>query len=99
VLQQTSLKHRLLKGSVRVVIVGEAKNPEGVSVLRRYALADLAEDINVIDIPLRFKYFQNIEGELRLPNGFNVQKIELVARAISPKKVQIEKTYDWNVQG
>ncbi|MGK0442861.1 MAG: hypothetical protein ACJA0N_002680, partial [Pseudohongiellaceae bacterium] len=29
VLQQTSLKHRLLKGSVRVVIVGEAKNPEG----------------------------------------------------------------------
>jgi Family of unknown function (DUF6776) len=99
VLQQTALKHRLLKGSVRVVIIGQAKNSEGVNIQRRYALADLSEDIKAVDIPLRFKYFQNIEGELKLPNGFNVQKIELVARAISPKKVQIEKTYDWQVQG
>ena len=98
VLQQTALKHQLLRGSVRVVIIGQVLNEQGVSVARRYALADLSEEVKEVDIPLRFKYFQNIEGELTLPEDFNVQKIELVARASSPKKVQIEKTYDWRVQ-
>ncbi|WP_339673596.1 DUF6776 family protein [Dasania marina] len=98
VLQQTALKHRLLKGSVRVVLVGTAPNEQGMPSQRRYALADLSPELKTVDIPLRFKYFQNIEGELTLPVGFDVQKIELVARASSPKKVQIEQTYEWKVQ-
>ena len=99
VLQQTALKHQLLRGSVRVVIVGQALNDQGVATARRYALADLSAEVKAVDIPLRFKYFQNIEGDIKLPEGFDVQKVELVARATSPKKVQIEKTYEWSIQG
>lgn len=98
VLQQTALKHRLLKGSARVVLIGSAVNEKGEQIQRRYALADVSADLKTVDIPLRFKYFQNIEGELTLPAGFEAQKIELVARATSPKKVQIEQTYEWKVQ-
>lgn len=99
VFQQTALKHRLLRGSVRVVLVGWVNAEDGAQVTeRRYALSDLSEDVKKKDIPLRFKYFQNLEGELVLPEGFDVQKVELVARALAPKKVQIEQTVDWHLQ-
>lgn len=98
VLQQTAVKHKLLKGTVRIVLVGQQQVADGVVADRRYALADLSTDIDKKDIALRFKYFHNIEGELVLPVGFDVQKVELVARATEPKKVQIEKTYNWQLQ-
>lgn len=92
-IQQLAVKHQVLKGSVSVVIAGR----EG-EVEKSINLADLSAEAATHNMPLRFKYFQNIEGELELPVGFTPQRVALVAKATKPKKVQVEKHYGWIVQ-
>lgn len=92
-IQQLAVKHQVLKGSVSVVIAGKEGDVE-----KSINLADLSADVAARNMPLRFKYFQNIEGELELPVGFVPQRVALVAKATKPKKVQVEKHYGWIVQ-
>jgi hypothetical protein len=94
VLQQLALKHSVLKGSVSVRVMG-MENGEQAS----YSLAELVTDTKKPAFKLRFKYFQNIEGELRVPAGFVPQSIDVVAKATSPKVAKTEKHYSWVVQG
>lgn len=98
VLQQTALKHGLLKGSVSVTLVGVETDEQGKVVERRYPLAELSDDISKNTIALRFKYFQNIEGDLLLPENFNVQKVALIAKAVTPKKVVVEELINWSLR-
>lgn len=92
-IQQLAVKHRVLRGSVSVVITGRENGVE-----KSINLADLSKDVSSRNMPLRFKYFQNIEGELELPADFVPQRVGLVAKATTPKKVQVEKHYGWIVQ-
>ncbi len=94
VLQQLALKHRVLKGSVSVRVVGVKAGVE-----KTYSLLELGGKPGASEIKLRFKYFQNIEGELQLPAGFEPQRIDVVAKASTPKVAKVEKHYSWVVQG
>lgn len=94
VLQQLALKHSVLKGSVTVRVTG---TENGVEVA--YPLEQLAIESEKPVFKLRFKYFQNIEGELQVPAGFMPQRIDVVAKATSPKVARTEKHYSWLVQG
>lgn len=94
VLQQLALKHTVLKGSVSVRVVGVQDGLE-----KSYPLEQLAIGQEASVLKLRFKYFQNIEGELRVPAGFEPQRIDVVAKATSPKVAKVEKHYGWVVQG
>ena len=49
-------------------------------------------------LKLRFKYFQYIDGELIIPEGFTPERIDIVAKATSPKPVTVDKQYGWIVQ-
>ena len=93
ILQQLALKHRLLKGQVKVNIIGRQAGAEKI-----IPLAILSEQVDSGPIALRFKYYQYIEGELVLPAGFEPSGVDIVARATSPKKVKVEKFYVWAVQ-
>lgn len=92
-IQQLAVKHQVLKGSVSVVITGREGDIEKSINLAGLSAAGMASNV-----PLRFKYFQNIEGELEIPVGFVPHQVALVARATKPKKVQVEKRYGWIVQ-
>lgn len=61
-------------------------------------LKDVSNDIEATNIKLGFKYFQNIEGDLVLPDGFEPERIELEARSSQPSVTKIEKRYGWLVQ-
>lgn len=51
-------------------------------------------------IPLNFKYFQNLEGDLVLPEGFRPGKIVLLVESTSKKHPAIvEKEFEWQVSG
>ena len=93
VLQQLALKHRILKGSVQVDIVGRRNGVEEI-----LSLDILSDQVESKSIPLRFKYYQYLEGELIVPVGFEPRRVDIVARASSPKKVKVEKHYGWIVQ-
>lgn len=93
VAQQEALKHSLLKGELAVVVVG-ALNGEPVS----YPLAELSENVEASPIVLRFRYFQTIQGELNLPPGFVPERIDMMASAKKPRKMEVKESYPWHLQ-
>lgn len=93
VMQQFATNHQVLNGSVRITIVGY----EG-EVARKIPLKDLSDQVDEEDIKLRFRYFQNIEGQLQLPEGFEPERIELVAKSTGQNGVTVEKKFGWLIQ-
>lgn len=93
VVQQEARKHSLLKGDLSIDVVG-VLGGEQVS----YPLADLSEDVEGLEVPLRFRYFQSIEGELELPEGFEPGSVNLVATASSPRKTEVRVQFPWQIQ-
>ena len=91
--QQSAARHQVVTGAVRFTIYGQLNGVE-----TRYALADLSEQVESESIPLRFKYFQNIEGELQLPEGFEPEGVELSLKSSKRKGFNIDQRYGWLVQ-
>lgn len=93
VVQQEARKHSLLKGELSAVLDGLLADQQ-VS----YPLAELSDDLEAGKVPLRFRYFQSIEGELNLPEGFEPRSVRLVATATEPRKAEVREQFSWQVQ-
>ena len=93
VVQQLALKHRLLYGSAQISISGRQNGKA-----RTVSLHELSEEINNERVKLRFKYFQTIEGDLVLPEGFVPEQVEVAVSAVKPKSMKAEKSYVWSAQ-
>ncbi|VUD40337.1 hypothetical protein TDB9533_00123 [Thalassocella blandensis] len=93
VMQQLATNHQLINGTLSYKVEGRL-NGEAVS----YSLKDLSRDVDRDLVKLRFKYFQNIEGELQLPEGFEPEGIALLAKSIGKDAVTVEKRFGWLVE-
>lgn len=93
VMQQLATDHQLLSGHLNFNILGR-RGDEEVAI----PLYQVSEQVDEANIPLRFKYFQNIEGRLTLPDGFEPQRIELEARTTGNNRETVEKKFGWLVQ-
>ena len=93
VAQQEARKHTQLKGKLSAEVVG-VREDQQVS----YSLAELSDDVEGTDIPLRFRYFQSIEGILTLPEGFEPGSVRLVATATTPRSMEVREDYPWQVK-
>lgn len=91
--QQSARKHQLLIGTLRIEI-------EGVQgeAITRLEFSKLSAEVPNSDIKLRFKYFQAIEGELELPEGFVPRKLLIYAKATKPTKVEFSREFPWVVK-
>mgnify|MGYP001042054159 FL=1 len=92
VAQQEARKHSQLKGELSAEVIGVLAGQQ-VS----YSLAELSSDIEGSEIALRFRYFQSIDGELSLPEGFEPRSVSLVATATAPRKMEVREQYPWQV--
>lgn len=93
VARQESRKHSLLKGTLSVKVEGVTNQKEST-----LSLSALSEEIESESIALRFRYFQTLEGELELPEGFEPKMVSIVARSASPVKVEIFEQFPWSIQ-
>lgn len=93
VAQQEALKHQLLKGELRAEVIGTLGGQRVT-----YTLADLSDDVEDDAVALRFRYFQAIEGELTLPEGFQPDQIRIVASSRTPSKAEVVEQYSWQVK-
>ena len=91
--QQSARKHDVLTGELRVEIQGQ-QGGEPMS----YELSVLSEQVPKSQIRLKFKYFQAIDGELTLPDGFVPRKMVAYAKSTRPRKVEVRKEFPWSVQ-
>lgn len=81
-----------LVGHVNVNLVGLQGEEQVILALR-----DVSEAEDELDIRLRFKYFQNIEGELALPEGFQPDRIQIAAVSTEPVSKTISEDFGWVV--
>jgi len=91
VLAQVADNKNYVSGLVAVNIVGMQEGNKVILPLR-----DVSDDQSTLGIKFKFKYFQDITGELILPTDFNPESIQVVAQADGKKASKLERTYMWN---
>ncbi|MFI2811769.1 MULTISPECIES: DUF6776 family protein [Microbulbifer] len=91
--QQSATRHSVVTGHATFTVVGSQDGQP-----KRYPLSALSQQVDSEKIALRFKYFQNIEGELQLPHGFEPEGVELLLKSSARKGFNIEQRYGWLVQ-
>lgn len=92
-LKQQGNNDSVINGHVNVNVLGQQEGQE-VSI----PLRSLSDSIADLDIKLQFRYFQNIEGELSLPAGFEPQKVQILAVAEGDNAKTVQKSFGWLVQ-
>jgi hypothetical protein len=92
-LTQVVDKHEYVQGGVRI----NFKGLEGQSE-KEFKLSDL-DKTRQEAIRFRFKYFQNIDGELTLPQGFEPREVMIVAQPTGGNAQRLEKKFDWQLTG
>lgn len=93
VIQQLATNHQVLNGFLTFNIIGRVG-----SEIKTLSLKDISTQVEQENIKLRFKYFQNLEGELILPEAFEPERIELLAKSIGRHAATVEKKFGWLVQ-
>lgn len=93
VAQQEASEHSLLEGELYAEVTG-LEDGEPVTLGLARLSGDLASNI----VPLRFRYFQSIEGNLQLPVGFQPDSISVVATIKSPRMAEASEKFPWKVQ-
>lgn len=91
--QQKEREYEMIEGSLSVEVYGVIGARE-VS----YPLAELSQQFAGKAATLHFRYFQAIEGELTLPEGFEPRSITLLARARKPRETEVREQYPWELQ-
>lgn len=49
-------------------------------------------------MPFRFRYFQNLAGEIELPEGFVPEGVEITARAEGRDGFELQRQFSWELQ-
>ncbi len=91
VLAQVADNKNYISGLVAVNVVGMQAGVKEILPLR-----DVSDDQSSLGIKFKFKYFQDITGELILPKDFSPESIQVVAQADGKKASKLERTYMWN---
>lgn len=89
VMTQMKSNTRLIKGYARVAFEGVQNGAQVEHTL--YKVSGGALD----KLKLRFKYFQNIEGEIVLPEGFLPSRVIIDVVPSGKGLTRLKKTFDW----
>lgn len=89
VLTQVVKNERLASGKLKLEVEG-LRSGEPVTL----ALSEITEK-SVKDLSYRFKYFQNIEGDIELPENFEPLRMNVEILPGGRQDDKIDKTIDW----
>lgn len=89
ILTQVLNDDRNARGVIRINIEGMQKGEPRVLGLNQVS------EKNVKELDYRFKYFQNVEGEIQLPEGFKPHRVTITVVPNQRDQDAFEKTFDW----
>jgi hypothetical protein len=92
-LTQVVDKHDYIQGGVEISLRGQEGGQD-----KSFLLSELGEDQKDA-IGFRFRYFQNLNGELMLPEGFEPREMVIVARSSGSNAQRLERIFDWPLNG
>jgi hypothetical protein len=90
VLTQVGTNQRFISGLAGVNVIGILDGKQKV-----YGLRDISEDIQDYGIKYKFRYFQEISGDLVLPEGFIAESVDVVLQSNGSKAKRIESSFPW----
>jgi hypothetical protein len=91
VLTQAGKQEQFLKGQVTVRFDGKLNG-----IAKTYLINELGS-FSDKHFDFQFKYFQNIEGQIQLPQGFVAENVVVSAKTRGLRKNQsAEKSFQWN---
>jgi|AZIK01.1.fsa_nt_gi outer membrane murein-binding lipoprotein Lpp len=83
-----------IEGQAAINIVGQIDGKTSVLPLR-----DIDSSIDDLGIKFRFRYFQEIKGELTLPDGFVPEQMQVVLQSSGNQPQRVEETQRWFILG
>lgn len=90
ILNQLEKSNRVIKGRVRLTLIGLQENRQvelpHTEVSKKATKGER----------FRFKYFQEIDGDIVLPEGFVPLRIKVKASSDGKKPKLVERTYSWS---
>jgi len=92
-LTQVVDKHDYVQGGVEISLVGKQGDES-----KELSLASLSTQ-NKSAERFRFRYFQNIDGELEIPNGFEPVAVMVIAQSSGKRAQRLEKRFEWHRVG
>ena len=96
-LTQVVDKHDYVQGGVQISLLG--RNDGQVDGQEEtFQLSELDLD-KAEAIKFRFRYFQNIVGEVQLPEGFIPREVTVVLQSSGTNAQRLEKKFDWMLKG
>jgi hypothetical protein len=90
-LMQSMRQDAVVSGSVSVQIEGVRDNRPA-----QITLSDTGEDKSGGLLPFQFRYFQNLEQNIELPEGFEPRAVNVEVR--SARAAPVRESYPWQVQ-
>ncbi len=90
ILNQLEKNNRVIKGRVRLTLIG-LQGDQQVELSH----ADITKKGGKGEL-FRFKYFQELDGDILLPDGFVPLRIKVKARSSGKKPKSIERIYSWS---
>jgi hypothetical protein len=92
VLMQQNKTKNTLKGNLEVTLIGSEKGEA-----KQYLIDGLLSDQEQKSLTFSFKYFQVIEGEIRLPEDFQPEQVSVHATIFQfrRKKGELTTVFDW----
>jgi hypothetical protein len=94
VMQQLAVDHKLLKGQLNLTVVGRL-GEESIKL----TLAEVSPATVEGRVHFQFKYFERIEGELALPEGFKPEGVDLSVRTWGRPVQRLDQSFPWRVEG
>jgi hypothetical protein len=92
VLTQILNNSTMASGTVALIVEG-MENGEA----REYPLQQISNQKG--EMRFKFKYFQILEGEMSLPEGFSPRKVNITVKPTTKSHKQLSQSFDWAVQG
>jgi len=80
-----------ISGRVRIRVFGERDG-------QREVLSGAELGLEQEGTPFRFRYFQDVAGEIELPEGFEPEGVEVIARTEGSDGFELQRRFDWNLQ-
>jgi hypothetical protein len=92
VLMQQNKTKNTLKGNLKVTLMGSENGKA-----KQYTIDSMLSDQEQKSLTFSFKYFQVIDGEIRLPEGFQPEQVSVHADIFQFKRKKGELTtiFDW----
>lgn len=83
-------------GQLQVLVVGQKEGGETKISLHELAVSQVGAEPMTESIPLNFKFFQNIDTEIVLPDGFVPERVELAVKSNAKRNpVTVKAELEW----